>query len=129
MTVTQKTVTPVMEEEKPVGLPSIETKTVETQRGNYAVIDTRVLDQLGSLEMREQGPTELVQGASQPKPALGPAEIPGMVEEELVLIDLATTSQAASSTENQGPAGGKPSSNRRTQGEGHDTPDSDSGDA
>ena len=40
-----------------------------------------------------------------------------------------TTSQAASSTENQEPAGGKPSSTWRTQGEGHDTPDSDSGDA
>ena len=40
----------------------------------------------------------------------------------------ATTSQAASSTGNQEPAGGELSSNQRTQGEGHDTPDSDSGD-
>ena len=93
VTVTQETVTPVTEEEEPVGPPSIETRTVETQRGNYAMIDTRVLDQLGRLEVTEQGPTELVQGASQPNPALGPAEIPGMVE-----VELATTSQAASST-------------------------------
>ena len=123
-----ETVTPVMEEEEPVGPPSIETRTVETQRGNYAVIDMRVLDQLGRLEVTEQGPTKLMQGASKPKPALGPAEIPCMVEVELVQTAQATTSQAASSTENQEPAGGKPSSNRRTQGEGHDTPNSDSGD-
>ena len=126
---TTETVTPVMEEEEPVGPPSIETRTVETQRGNYAMIDTRVLDQLGRLEVTEQGPTKLVQGASQPKPALGLAEIPGMVEVELVQMAQATTSQAASSTENQEPAGGKWSSNRRTQGEGHNAPDSDSGDA
>ena len=125
---TMETVTPVMEEEEPVGLPSIETRTVETQRGNYAMIDTRILDQLGRLEVTEQGPTELVQGASQPKPALGLAEIPGLVEVELVKTAQATTSQAASSTENQEPTGGEPSSNQRTQG-GHDTPDSDSGDA
>ena len=68
-------------------------------------------------------------GASQPKPALGLAEIPGMVEMELVQMAQATTSQAASSTGNQEPAGGEPSSAWRTQGEGHDTPDSDSGDA
>ena len=60
VTVTQETVTPVMEEEEPVGLPSIETRTVETQRGNDAMIDMRVLDQLGRLEVTEQGPTELV---------------------------------------------------------------------
>ena len=59
---TMETVTPVMEEEEPVGPPSIETRTVETQRGNYAMIDTRVLDQLGRLEVTEQGPTELMQG-------------------------------------------------------------------
>ena len=40
----------------------------------------------------------------------------------------ATTSQAASSTRNQEPAGGEPSNAWRTQGGGHDTPDSDSGD-
>ena len=125
---TMEMVTLVMEEEEPVGLPSIETRTVETQRGNYAMIDTRVLDQLGRLEVTEQGPTKLVQGASQPKPALGPAEIPGLVEVELVQMAQATTSKAASLTENQEPAGGKLSSNWRTQGEGHDTPDSDSGD-
>ena len=125
---TTETVTPVMEEEEPVGLPSIETRTVKTQRGNYAMIDTRILDQLGRLEVTEQGSTELVQGASQPKPALGQAEIPSLVEVELVQMAQATTSQEASSTENQEPAGGKLSSNRRTQGEEHDTPDSDSGD-
>ena len=126
---TTETVTPVMEEEEPVGLPSIETRTVETQRGNYAMIYTRILDQLGRLEVTEQGLTKLVQGASQPKPASGLAEIPGMVEVELVQMAQATTSQAASSMENQETAGGKPSSNRRTQGEGHDAPNSDSGDA
>ena len=126
---TTETVTLVMEEEEPVGPPSIETRTVETQRGNYATIDMRVLDQLGRLEVTEQGLTELVQGASQPKPALGLAEIPGLVEVELVQTAQTTTSQAASSTENQEPAGGEPSSKRKTQGEGHDTPDSDSGDA
>ena len=123
---TMETVTLVTEEEEPVGLPSIETRTVETQRGNYATIDTRVLDQLGRLEVTEQGPTELVQGAFQPKPALGPAEIPGMVEVELVQMAQATTSQATSSTENQEPAGGEPSSNWRTQGEGHNAPTWDS---
>ena len=129
VTVTQETVTPVTEEEEPVGPPSIETRTVKTQRGNYATIDMRVLDQCGRLEVTEQGPTELVQGASQPKPALGPAEIPSMVEVELVQMAQATTSQAASLMGNQEPAGGKLSSTWRTQGEGHDTPDSDSGDA
>ena len=129
VTVTQETVTPVMEEEEPVGPPSIETRTVKTQRGNYTTIDTRVLDQLGRLEVTAQGLTELIQGASQPKPALGPAEIPSMVEMELVQMAQATTSQAASLMGNQQPAWGKLSSTWRTQGEGHDTPDSDSGDA
>ena len=98
-------------------------------KGNYATIDTRVLDQLGRLEVTEQGLTKLVQGASQPKPALGLAEISGMVEVELVQTAQTTTSQAASSTENQEPAGGESSSNWRAQGEGHDAPDSNSGDA
>ena len=44
---TMETMTPVSEEEEPVGPPSIETRTVKTQRENYAMIDTRVLDQLG----------------------------------------------------------------------------------
>ena len=48
---------------------------------------------------------------------------------ELVQTAQATTSQAASSTRNQEPAGGELSSAQRTQGGGHDTPDSDSGDA
>ena len=126
---TTETVTQVMEEEEPVGPPSIETRTVETQRGNYAMINMRVLDQLGRLEVTEQGPTKLVQGASQPKPALGLAEIPGMVKVELVQMAQATTSQAASSMENQEPAGGELNSNWRTQREGHNTPDCDSGDA
>ena len=60
---TTETVTPVTEEEEPVGLPTIETRTVKTQRGNYAMINTRILDQLGRLEVTEQGLTELVQGA------------------------------------------------------------------
>ena len=129
VTVTQEMVTPVMEKEEPVGLPSIETRTIKTQRGNYTTIDMRVLDQLGRLEVTAQGLTELVRGASQPKPALGPAEIPSMVKMELVQMAQATTSQAANSMGNQEPAGGELSSTWRTQGEGHDTPDSDSGDA
>ena len=129
VTVIQEMVTPVTEEEEPVGPPSIETRTVKTQRGNYTTIDMRVLDQLGWLEVTAQGLTELIRMASQPKPALGPAEIPGMVVMELVQMAQATTSQAASSMGNQEPAGGEPSSTQRTQGEGHDTPDSDSGDA
>ena len=55
---TMETVTPVMEEEEPVGPPSIETRTVETRRGNYAMINMRVLDQLGRLQVTEQGLTE-----------------------------------------------------------------------
>ena len=39
VTVKQDMVTLVMEEEEPVGLPSIEIRTVETQRGNYATIE------------------------------------------------------------------------------------------
>ena len=129
VTITQEMVTPVMEEEEPVRLLSIETRTVKTQRGNYAMIDMRILDQLGRLEVTEQGPTRLIQGASQPKPALGLVEIPDMVEVELVQMAQATTSQAASLTGNQEPAGGELSSNWRTREEGHNTPDSDSGDA
>ena len=62
VTVTQEMVTPVTEKEEPVGLPSISTRTVKTQRGNYATIDTRVLDQLGRLEVTEQGLTKLLRG-------------------------------------------------------------------
>ena len=126
---TQETVTPVTEEEEPVGPPPIETRTVETQRENYATIDMRVLDQLGRLEVTAQGLTEPIQGASQPRPALGLAEIPSMVEMELVQMTQVPTSQAASLTGNQEPAGGKPSGPIRVQVEGHDTLDSDSGDA
>ena len=119
VTVMQETVTLVTEEEEPMGPPPIETRTIETQWGNYAMIDTRILDQLGRLEVADQGPTELVQGAMQPRPALGPAEIPGMMEVELVQMAQATTSQAAPSMGSQGTAGSKLSSNQKTQGEGH----------
>ena len=130
VTVTQETVTPVTEEEEPVGLPSIETRTVKTQRGNYATIDMSSSGSVGKVGGDRTGSDRArMQGASQPKPALGPAEIPGMVEMELVQMAQATTSQAASSTGNQEPAEGELSSTWRTQGEGHDTPDSDSGDA
>ena len=97
MTVAQETVALVTEEEEPTGLPPIETRTIETQKGNYATIDMRILDQLGRLEVVDQGPTEVMQGAKQPKPALGPAEIPGLMEVELVQTAQATTSQAAPS--------------------------------
>ena len=119
VTVVQETVTPVTEEEEPTGLPPIETRTIETQRGNYATIDTRILDQLGRLEVADQGPTKLVQGATQPKPALGPAEIPGLMEVELVQMAQATTSQAAPSMESQGIAGSELSGDQKTQGGGH----------
>ena len=107
--VMQETVTPVMEEEEPMRLPSIETRTVETQRGNYMTIDMRILDKLGRMEVTAMGLAELIRVASQPKPALGPVEIHGMVEVELVQMAPATTSQAASSTGNKEPAGGKQS--------------------
>ena len=112
-------VTLVTEEEEPMGLPPIETRTIETQRGNYAMIDMRILDQLGRLEVADQGLTELMQGAMQPKPALGPAEIPGLMEVELVQTAQATTSQAALSMESQGTAGSELSSDQKTQGGGH----------
>ena len=76
----------------------------------------RILDQLGRLEVADQGPTKLVQGAMQPRPALGPAEIPGMMEVELVQTAQATMSQAAPSTGSQGTAGRKLSSDQKTQG-------------
>ena len=119
VTVAQEMVTPVTEEEEPMGPPPIETRTVETQGGNYAMIDMRVLDQLGRLEVADQGLTELMQGVSQPKPVLGLAEIPGMMEVELVQMAQATTSQAALLTGSQGSAGGELNSNQKTQGEGH----------
>ena len=115
VTVVQETVAPVTEEEEPTGPPPIETRTIETQRRNYATIDTRILDQLGRLEVADQGPTELVQGATQPKPALGPAEIPGMMEVVLVQTAQATTSQAAPSTGSQGTAGSELSGDQKTQ--------------
>ena len=119
LTVAQETVALVTEEEEPTGPPPIETRTVETQRGNYATIDMRILDQLGRLEVADQGPTKLVQGAMQPKPALGPAEIPGMMEVELVQTAQATMSQAAPSMGSQGTAGSELSGDQKTQGGGH----------
>ena len=62
VTVVQETVALVMEEEEPTGPPPIETRTIETQRGNYATIDMRILDQLGRLEVADQGPTKLIKG-------------------------------------------------------------------
>ena len=117
VTVVQETV--ALEEEEPTGPPPIETRTIETQRGNYAMINMRILDQLGRLEVADQGPTKLMQGAMQPKPALGPAEIPGLMEVELVQTAQATTSQAAPLTESQETAGNKLSGNQKTQGGGH----------
>ena len=119
VTVAQEMVTPVMQEEEPTGLPPIETRTIETQWGNYAMINTRILDQFGRLEVVDQGPTELVQGATQPRPALGPAEIPGMMKVELVQTARATTSQAAPLTGSQGTAGSELSGNQKTQGGVH----------
>ena len=125
---TQEMVIQVMEEAEPMKLPSIETRTVETLRGNYMMINTRILQQLGRMEVSAQGPAKPVWVASRSKSALGPAEVPGMVEVELVQTAQATTSQTASLTGNQEPAGDEQSNTWRTQGEGYDTPDSDSGD-
>ena len=75
---------PMMEKKKSTEPPSIETWTVETQGGNYATIDTRILDQFGRLEVADQSPAKPTQGGTQPKLTLGPAEIPGLVEVELV---------------------------------------------
>ena len=57
VTVVQETVALVTEEEEPAGLPPIEARTVETQLGNYATINTRILDQLGRSEVADQGLT------------------------------------------------------------------------
>ena len=119
VTVVQETVALVMEEEEPMGLPPIETRTIETQRGNYATINMRILDQLGRLEVADQGLTELMQGAMQPKPALGPAEIPSMMEVEPVQTAQATMSQVAPSMGSQGTAGSELSGDQQTQGGGH----------
>ena len=115
----QETFTPVTQGEEPMGLPAIETSTIQTQGGNYATNDTRILDQLGRLEVADQGPTKPVQGVMQPKPALGPAEIPSMMEVELVQMAQATTSQATPSTGSQETAGSELSGNQKTQGGGH----------
>ena len=93
VTVIPETDAPMMEREKSTDPPPIETRTVETQRGNYVTIDTRILDQWGRLEVTDQSPAEPTQGATQPKPASGLAEIPGLVEVELEQTAQATTSQ------------------------------------
>ena len=111
----QEMVTPVMEKEESTGTPPIETRTVETQGGDYVTIDTRILQQLGRSEVADQSPVKLLQGTTQPKPALGPAEIPSMVEVDLVQMASATTSQAASSAENQRTAGSEPSCDQKIQ--------------
>ena len=109
-------------------LPSIETRTVKIQKGNYLTIDTRILEQLGRTEVSVRGLTEPVWVAPPSKPALGPAEVPGMVEVEVIQTAQATTSQTASLTVNQEPAGGGPNGTRKTQEKGNNTPDRDSGD-
>ena len=103
------------EREKSMDLPPIETRTVETQRGNYVTIDTRILDQWGRLEGMDQSPAK----PTQPKPALGQAGIPSLVEVELVPMAQATTSRAAPPADNQEMTGSKPSSDQMTQGGGH----------
>ena len=107
------------EKERSTDPPSIETRTVETQRGNYVTIDTRILEQWGRLEMMDQSPAETTQGATQPKPALGPAGVPSMVEVELVQTTQATTSQLAPSAEDQRATGSEPRNDQKTQGGGH----------
>ena len=114
-----KTVTLVMEEGKLTEPPPIETRTVETQGGNYVTIDTRILDQLARSEVADQSAIKLMQGATQPKPALGPAGIPGMMEVELVQTAQATTSQTAPSARSQETAGSELSIDQKTQGGGH----------
>ena len=58
MTVAPETDALMMEKEKSMELPPIETRTVETQRGNYVMIDTRILDQWGRLEVTDQSPAK-----------------------------------------------------------------------
>ena len=47
---TQEMVTLVMKDTEPMGPPPIETRTIETQRGNYMTINMRVLEELGRVE-------------------------------------------------------------------------------
>ena len=82
-TVVQETDAPMMEKEKSMDPTPMETRTVETQRRNYVMIDTRILDQWERLKVTDRSQAEPMQGAMHPKPALGPAEIPGLVEVEL----------------------------------------------
>ena len=115
VTVVPEMVTLVTEKEKSTEPPPIETRTVETQEGNCAMIDTRILDQLGRLEVADRSPAKPTQGATQPKPALGLAGIPGLVEVELVRTAQATTSQAAPPPAgNQRTTGSEPSSDQKT---------------
>ena len=117
--VAQEMVTPVTEGGELTEPPPIETRTVEMQGGNYSMIDTRILDQLARLEVADQSPIKLMQGATQPKPALGPAGIPGMNKVELVQMAQATMSQTAPSVRSQETAGSKLSGDQKTQGGGH----------
>ena len=66
VTVVQEMVAPVTEEEEPMGPPPIETRTIKTKWGNYAMINMRIVDQFERLEVVDQGPTELVQGPCNP---------------------------------------------------------------
>ena len=84
VTVVPETDALMTEKEKSMERPPIEARTVETQRRNYVTIDTRILNQWGRLEVVDRSPAEPTQGGTQPKPALGPAEISGLVEVELV---------------------------------------------
>ena len=77
---TQETVTLVTKGKEPMRPPSIETRTVETQKGNYLTIDMRNLEQLGRTKVLVRGLTKPVQVAPPSEPALGPAEVPGMVD-------------------------------------------------
>ena len=110
---------PTTEKDKAMDPPPLETRTVETQRGNYVTIDTRFLEQWGRLEVTDQSPVETTQGTEKPKPASGPAGIPSLMEVELVQMAQATTSETAPSAEDKGMTGSKPSSNQMAQGGGH----------
>ena len=103
------------EKDKSTDPPPIKTRMVETQRGNYVTIDTRVLEQWGRLEVTDQSPVETTQGAAKPKSASGPAGIPGLMEVELVQPAQAITSETVPSVEYKGMTGSEPSSDQMAQ--------------
>ena len=76
VTVTQEMVTPVTEEEEPVGLPSIDTRTVKTQRGNYATINTRVFGSVGKVGGDRTGSDQAHTGGLPTKTSLGTSRNP-----------------------------------------------------